>query len=176
MKDIVRMGLVLMLICVVAAGSLSYVNGITSVIIADREVREKIEQMRRLFPEVSETEDRTVDGMTATVGVDGDGNLVGVLAEARTEGYGGTIRFTLAVDAAGTIVGVNILSQSETPGLGDKILAPSFLNQFAGKTRGDPIALGQDIDNISGATVSVRAMVTGVNKALQDVLGRFVDN
>ncbi len=174
MKEIARLGLILMLICAVAAGSLSYVNGITSAIIADREEKEKIAQMQKLFPDVATLEDKTVDGMTATIGLDGAGKMVGLLAEARTEGYAGTIRFTLAVDGSGKIVGVNILSQSETPGLGDKIKEPAFLSQFVGKTGKDPITAGQDIDILAGATVSTRAMASGVKKALAEILVRFM--
>jgi Na+-translocating ferredoxin:NAD+ oxidoreductase subunit G len=173
MKEIVKLGFVLMIICAVAAGALAYTNSVTSIVIAEREAREKVAQMQALFPEVDDTEDIEVDGRSATVGTAG-GKLVGLIYEGRTEGYGGTIRFNLAVAADGKIVSLTILSHSETPGLGDKILAESFRNQFTGKTADDPISVGQDIDNIAGATVSARAMASGVKKELQEVMIRFM--
>ncbi len=173
MKDVIRLAFVLMVICAVAAGALAYTNTVTSEIIATREREEKIAQMQGLFPTMDDFADVEKDGRTATIAYSG-GQTVGVMYEGRTEGYGGTIRFNLAVDGDGKIVNLTILSHSETPGLGDKILAESFRNQFVGKTSDDPISVGQDIDNITGATVSVRAVAVGVKSELQQIMVSFM--
>ena len=170
MKDIVRLAITLMIICAVAAGALAYTNQVTSVIIEDRIAKEKVAQMKNLFPTVERLEERVVDGRTGTVGFDAEGNYVGVLAEGKTAGYAGDIRFNLAVNAEGKIVGLTIVAQSETPGLGSKIAEDWFRDQFKGKGVGDSF---DDVDNISGATVSARAMKTGVEKELGEILVRF---
>jgi len=176
MKEIVRLSFILMLISAVAAGSLSYVNQVTSAIISDRGRQEKIALLQQLFPDVVNSEDKTVDGQTATLGFDAAGEVVGVLAQGSTVGYGGEIVFLLAVDGEGKIVSVSVLSHSETPGIGDKIVRPTFLDQFKGKSMTDPLSLDQDIDNITGATFSVGAMTDGVRQALPEVAARFLEN
>jgi electron transport complex protein RnfG len=169
MKDIIRMGLTLMIICAVAAGALAYTNQITSAIIEQRIYDETVAQLAELFPTLADFTTKEVDGRSAIVATDASGNLVGILAEGRTDGYGGTIRFNLGIDAEGTIVGLTIIQQSETAGLGDKIRESSFLQQFIGKSAGGDF----DVDNISGATVSTRAMESGVEKELNEILLRF---
>lgn len=169
MKDIVRLAITLMIICAIAAGALAYTNQVTSVIIENRIAEAKVAEMRKLFPTVDRLEDKTVDGRTGTVGFDADGNFVGVLAEGRTGGYAGDIRFNLAVNAEGKIVGLSIVQHSETAGLGAKIKEDWFIEQFIGKDATDSF----DVDNISGATVSTRAMESGVEKELGEILLRF---
>ncbi|MBS4022962.1 MAG: FMN-binding protein [Dethiobacter sp.] len=173
MREITRLALTLMIISAVAAGALAITNARTSEIIAKRLEQERIEQMQSLFPAVDEVKPREVDGRTATVGYAG-GKLTGVVYEGRTGGYGGTIIFTLAVDADGKIVDLQINDHSETPGLGSKITEDGFRKQFVGKTADDAFAVGKDIDSISGATVSARAMASGVKQELQEIMDIFI--
>jgi electron transport complex protein RnfG len=72
----------------------------------------------------------------------------------------------------GTISGVNIIRQSETPGLGTRIAEPEFTNQFSGK-RIEDVRLRQDggvIDAITGATISSRAITDIVHERAKVVL------
>ena len=172
MKDIVRMGLVLAFICAIAAGALAYTNDITSAIIAEREREETVAALEDLFPEIDDFEEKDIDGYHGFVALDAAGNYLGVLAEGSTEGYGGTIRFNLGVNAEGEIVGLSILSQSETAGLGDKITEPAYREQYLGKKVGEDFG---DIDTISQATVSSRAMQSGVASELTEIVLRFGD-
>jgi Na+-translocating ferredoxin:NAD+ oxidoreductase subunit G len=169
MKDIIRMGIILMVICAVAAGALAYTNQVTSAIIEKRIYEETVAQLRELFPTLADFQTKTVDGRSGIVATDAAGNVVGILAEGTTQGYGGTIRFNLGVDADGKIVALTILQQSETAGLGDKIKESWYREQYYGKGLGDNF----DVDNISGATVSSKAMENGVPKELQEILLRF---
>ena len=59
---------------------------------------------------------------------------------AETQGYGGTIRLLLGIDAQGVLTGVRVLSHSETPGLGDKIQTnkSDWILGFAGLSLGNP--------------------------------------
>lgn len=167
MKEIIRLGLILMIICVISAGALAYTNFVTSSVIERRLQEEKVAQMRSFFPAVEYTEEVAAGGRTGMAAFDAEGNYLGVLAEARTEeGYGGTIRFNLGVDASGKIVGISIVSHSETAGLGSKIAEDSFLRQFMGKGPEDSF----DVDNITGATDSTRAMERGVELELREIV------
>lgn len=87
------------------------------------------------------------------------------------EGYGGDIQFTVGITNDGVMNGISILSISETAGLGmraDEVLKPQFANKMVSKfvyTKTGAASEDQ-IDAISGATITTNAVVNGVNAAL----------
>lgn len=87
------------------------------------------------------------------------------------EGFGGDISFSVGVNLDGTINGVSILTISETAGLGMNATNKEFLNQYTLGSAGlfvvnkDEAAKGNNIDAISGATITTKAMTKGVNAA-----------
>lgn len=106
-----------------------------------------------------------------------DGQPVAVILQATApDGYSGAIRLLVGVLADGRLAGVRVLSHRETPGLGDKIeLAKSdWIHAFAGKSLSDPDEVGWavkkdrgDFDQFAGATITPRAVVGAVHRALQ---------
>lgn len=103
---------------------------------------------------------------------DGSGNTLGfVLTVTSHEGYGGDIQFTMGVTNEGVLNGISLLSISETAGLGmraDEVLKPQFAGKSAEKyeyTKTGAVADNQ-IDAISGATITTNAVVNGVNAGL----------
>lgn len=111
---------------------------------------------------------------------DGSGELLGYVITVTTkEGYGGDIRFSIGVRLDGTLNGMSILSISETAGLGmqaEDVLKPQFAEKQAEKfvyTK-NGAASEEQIDAISGATITTNAVTNGVNAGLyyfQTVLG-----
>lgn len=105
------------------------------------------------------------------------GSFYGYVVEASAKGYGGTIVLYVGVGADGTVTGVTITKSSETPGLGME--ASSLLTpQFAGKKFGSFVytktGAGEDtneVDAISGATITTRAVTAAVNGGLRAALG-----
>lgn len=105
-----------------------------------------------------------------------DGEPVGVLFPVvAPDGYGGPIRLLVGIRADGTLAGVRVIAHRETPGLGDKIeLARSdWIRSFTGKSLNNPPrkdwAVRKDggaFDQFTGATVTPRAVVEAVEKAL----------
>ncbi|MDI6732011.1 MAG: FMN-binding protein [Candidatus Margulisbacteria bacterium] len=87
-----------------------------------------------------------------------------VTAEAR--GYSGPVEVILGIGRAGKIIGIKILSQRETPGLGNKIMDNGFLKQFIGLSKNSPIEVKVDIDAVTGASISSKAVCKAVRKAL----------
>lgn len=85
-------------------------------------------------------------------------------------GFGGDLRIMVGVDlGAGNITGMEVVSHSETPGLGARIEEITFRRQWKGLPAGETIALSGDggiIDAISGATTTSGAAVRGTNEAL----------
>ncbi len=91
------------------------------------------------------------------------------------EGYAGPIRLLVGVDVDGRVTGVRVVEHSETPGLGDKIESSrsDWVLQFEGSTLASPPldawrirADGGDFDQITGATVTTRAVVGAVRDTL----------
>ncbi len=84
-------------------------------------------------------------------------------------GYAGPIKILLALDKHGTIIGIRILEHKETPNYVHAMETPGFLEQFLGKSLNDPFELDRDIDGISRATVSVRALADTVRESSRKV-------
>ncbi len=178
MRDTLKLGLVLMLICAVSAGSLSYVYGITSKIIDERKALEDARAMAVVLPsaqdfeKISEDQLAYVKAETGFSGVEevyrgeADGEARGIVAKILTSGYGGKIALLVGVNSDLEVEGLQVLSHTETPGLGAEITKPAFQSQFAGKGSSGPLAVNKDggeIVAISSATISSRAVVKGVN-------------
>jgi electron transport complex protein RnfG len=85
-------------------------------------------------------------------------------------GFGGDLKIMVGIDlTAGKIIGMEVVSHSETPGLGARIEETTFRRQWQGLPAGDTVALngeGGTIDAISGATTTSGAAVRGTNEAL----------
>lgn len=84
-------------------------------------------------------------------------------------GYGGKIEIIVGILMDGTITGYKVIEQKETPGLGDKISSKRFSEQFVGlNTYDGEIKLkkdGGEIDALTSATISSRAVIDAVEKA-----------
>lgn len=98
-----------------------------------------------------------------------------ILRVTAPDGYSGAIHLLVGIQADGHLAGVRVLSHRETPGLGDKIeLAKSdWIRSFEGKSLSNPDADGWavkkdrgDFDQFAGATITPRAVVKAVHKAL----------
>ncbi len=99
-----------------------------------------------------------------------------VFTAVAPDGYGGPIRLLVAIDAGGRVLGVRVVSQQETPGLGDAIDAShsNWAAGFSGRGLGDPPLAkwkvkrdGGVFDQFTGATISPRAVVGAVRRCLQ---------
>lgn len=105
------------------------------------------------------------------------GNTVGHVVKATGQGYGDKIVLLLGLDPEGkTITGLYVLENKETPGLGNKITEDDWRNQYVGKSSDSPLVVikgnsvnENEIDAISGATISSRAVTNIVNSAIADV-------
>jgi electron transport complex protein RnfG len=85
-------------------------------------------------------------------------------------GFGGDLKIMVGIDiGAGNMIGMEVVSHSETPGLGARIEETTFRRQWKGLPADDSVALsgeGGTIDAISGATTTSGAAVRGTNEAL----------
>jgi Na+-translocating ferredoxin:NAD+ oxidoreductase subunit G len=118
-----------------------------------------------------ESEDSWPDGIQeVNRAQDADGDLMGYLIVSSRKGYGGIVPVMVAIDPSGIIVGVRVLFNDETPGLGKNIEKPGFLGQFIDHPADTPFSIDGDststIDAVSGATISSRAVTDAINKAI----------
>ncbi len=118
----------------------------------------------------------TIGGLTVYKASDSDGKLLGWVAKATGQGYSGPIDLLIGLDSSAvTITGLFVLSQTETPGLGD-FIAGNWRSQFADQAANQPLVVvkttpapsGQ-IEAITGATISSDAVTGIVNKAVEQV-------
>lgn len=104
---------------------------------------------------------------------DASGTVLGYVASfTAKEGYGGDISLSMGVAADGTITGFEVLSASETAGLGANCTTDGFKSQFAGinSDRVEYTKMGKNADNeidaLSGATITTKAITKAVNSLL----------
>lgn len=104
---------------------------------------------------------------------DDSGQMLGyVLTVTDSEGYGGDIQLSMGIRMDGTLNGISILSISETAGLGMNADTDAFKSQFADKNveqftyTKNGASADNEIDAISGATITTNAVTNGVNGGL----------
>ena len=193
MKEMIKNAGILLVITVIAGFVLGAVYQITKEPIALAEEAAAMAAYKEVFSDAADFSQLEVKADVLSqggiVGTDidnvyealgSDGSLLGyVLVITNHEGYGGDIQFTMGIANDGTTNGISILAIAETPGLGmeaDKILKPQFAGknvaQFSVTKTG--AASDEQIDAISGATITSNAVTNGVNAGLyyfQNVLG-----
>ncbi len=190
MKNMLKDALILFVITLLSGLLLGGVYQVTKDPIAEQQAKAKAEACRQVFTQ-AETFEAAEDfdaiaaaGLLAEGGYgeqaidevvtakDSAGNALGyVLTVTTREGYGGNIQFTMGVTSDGVLNGISLLSIAETPGLGmqaEEVLVPQFAGkqaaQFSYTKTG--AASAEQIDAISGATITTNAMVNGVNAGL----------
>lgn len=105
------------------------------------------------------------------------GEPVAIILQATApDGYSGSISLLIGIFADGRLAGVRVINHKETPGLGDKIelAKDKWINSFVGKSLSSPEEPGWavkkdggEFDQFAGATITPRAVVKAVHKALQ---------
>jgi electron transport complex protein RnfG len=166
MKEMIRFGLVLAVICMVAAGLLASVNALTrSKIYAQAQTEEEV-SLRGVLPEGVRFEPVTSGNETVYYkAFDSKKQLIGAAFKAEGKGYSGTIETMVGMLTDGTIVTIKVLAQDETPGLGARVCEPAFSQQFARK-HAQELAT---VQAITGATISSKAVIDSVQKKAQEI-------
>lgn len=99
----------------------------------------------------------------------------GFVIETAVQGYADEITMLVGVSSEGTVTGLRVLEMHETVGLGARALTDwKFLAQFL-KNEGDA-AVGENVDALTGATVTSKAVARSVNAAVAYVTGADVDS
>lgn len=180
MKEIIKLGLILAVFCLISATLLGVTNEVT---------KDKIDEQRRIENELAkkavltEAEGFEVYDETAlaalqesfplvaefSTGKDASGNVVGYVVKTRPGGYGGAVEVIVGIDMTQTITGVRIGNNQETPGLGAKSKEEPFYGQYTGLSAAGALDYSA-IDAIAGATITSNAVTDGVNIAIDALL------
>ena len=155
---------VLCVICVVITGALAVTNDITAPIIAEATRVAQEKARTELLPEADgfTKVDVTVDNVSDVYVAN---NGTGAVVTAHGKGYGGNITVMVAFGPDQTVKQIKITEQSETAGLGAKIQTEKpFLESFNGLPAEDFEVT--DINAITGATISSKAVTAAVNAAI----------
>jgi len=184
-------GALLAMFGVAGSGLVAFTFDQTQDRIAANERQALLDRLRELVPEATVDNDMVSDTITVhdrehlgnpatTVyrGRKGGDPVALVLNPVVPNGYGGPINLLVAVRRDGTLGGVRVISHKETPGLGDKIETDrsDWVFGFDGKSLGDPPTEkwkvkkdGGVFDQLTGATITPRAIVKSVEKTLEYV-------
>lgn len=93
------------------------------------------------------------------------GEVAGVVLEVAGKGYKGKMNVVVGINADGTVSGVRMGTNSETPTIAGRAMEPEYLDQYIGKS--GSLASGKDADLVSGATFTSGGVLNAVNTALQ---------
>jgi electron transport complex protein RnfG len=91
----------------------------------------------------------------------------GYVFKVNTRGYGGPLALAVGIDLSGKVAGIAVVSSKETVGLGGKVLEEENLKKWNGKTTEDKLVVGEDVQAVTGATITTKAVTAQVKKALQ---------
>ena len=201
MKKIIKDTLALALITVIAGIALGAVYMITKEPIEKQNEKTKIAAYNAVFSDLDTYEEykdaeslskvlkengfNAVDVNEVVYAYNSKGEDLGmIITVTDKEGYGGNIKMTVGIDVTGTITGLEILEISETAGLGMKAADKSFRNQYVGINADEVVytksgkTQNNEIDAISSATITTKAVTDGVNGAItifKELQGGSVD-
>lgn len=184
-KFVARVAGTLTAICLVVAALLGLVNAVTKDRIYEINNRKTIESLKEVaatadsFPQIKLTDAMTAaasdQGATLTDAyeVKAGSDRIGYAFKVVSSGSQGNIEMIVGVNADNEVTGVSIVSNSETSGIGSRVMEneelPSgtrVLDQFKGQSGAGSLTVGKNVEAISGATVSSKGVTKGVNGAL----------
>ena len=183
-KYIIKLTVTLFVTCVVVAALLGLVDNVTRDKIAAINWENTVAAMKAVVadPDATTFSDalENTEAMSAAA-LAGGGTLdsvyevqvggasAGYAIKVVASGSQGKIEMMVGVDGEGAVTGVSIVDNAETAGIGSKVMENQngVLDQFIGKSAADgTLAVGTNVDAITGATVSSKGVTAGVNAAL----------
>jgi len=174
MNIYIKFSVVLFLVVAISCGLLAFVNKQTKPIIQNNEeiaqerARKDVVSSAHKFVQVKP--DSTFIYYRA---IDINDNHIGYSLLTTERGYSGDIQVMVGLNTNYEVLNIKVISQTETPGLGTAIVLPKFTDMFKGLKQGD-LKIERDggkIKNITGATISTKAVTRSVNNAISRLIG-----
>ena len=187
-KSMIKNALILFAITLVAGVLLGLVYQVTKDPIAYQEKLAQDKANQSVFASATTFEEIEINAAEAEIdlaeypgvsfesvkkALDGAGNILGYVIQVKSKGYGDFIEYTVGITDEGSINGISIIKIAETPGLGmnaEKVIAPQFVDKdatfFKVVKSGQLSDASTEIEAISGATITSRAVTNGVDAAV----------
>ena len=169
---VLRLALTLLIITAVVAALLAGVNMITAPAIAQLNAQKTQEAIELVLPGGGEeVADFPAVALVSKVYASDAGYAV----QVTPSGFDNTVTMMVGVDTEGKVLGISVISHTETAGLGAVAAAgtpagEAFRGQFVGTSGSVAVTKdGGQLDAITGATITSRAVCAGVNAALECV-------
>ena len=165
---IIRLAATLLIITAVVAAALAGVNGVTSPIIAQKTAEKTQLAIQAVLPGGGEEIDFAPADLVSKVYKGENGYAI----EVTPGGFDNTITMMVGIDFEGKVLGIDIISHTETAGLGavadaETPAGQNFRGQFVGAAGSVSVTKdGGAVESITGATITSRAICDGINAAL----------
>ncbi len=182
MKDMLKITLSLVAIFIAAGLIMGITYKYTSPIKFKAEKKEKEEALKEMAPDATDpitpsgkwtVHNKNFEYYEAKAG----GKPVAFIASTAGKGYSSFIQMLVSLSPDLKIRDLKVLGMNETPGLGDQVLEKSFLDQFKGKALSQIVLIKgetkENIQAISGATISSRGVTNGVKDAVQTLVDKY---
>jgi electron transport complex protein RnfG len=182
MKDMLKITLSLVAIFIAAGLIMGITYKFTSPIKFKAEKKEKEEALKEMAPDATDpimpsgkwtVHNKNFEYYEAKA----SGKPVAFIASTAGKGYSSFIQMLVSLSPDLKIRDLKVLGMNETPGLGDQVLEKNFLDQFKGKSLSQIVLIkGETKDNIqaiSGATISSRGVTNGVKDAVQTLVDKY---
>lgn len=159
--------MVLVLICIVVSGALAAANSVTGPIIEEATRRAQEAARLELLPEADSFKRMLGYEVEQVSEICVAENGVGMVVTAKAKGYGGDMTVMVAFTADGTIKRIKVTEQAETKGIGSKVADDAaYWSRYEGLPARQ-LVLNEDVDAVTGATKSSRALLEAVNAAVK---------
>ncbi len=99
-------------------------------------------------------------------------NLLGYVCPGTADGYGGELKVAVAVSTEGTILSLTVIDHKETFSFFRRVLRSRLVDRLKDKSYADPFVPGQDLDAVTGATYSARALAEAARSATRQVAAK----
>jgi len=167
-KDMIIPIVILLIICLFVSGALAIVNNLTEPVIAAAAAERADAARKSIIPDAAGFELMDIESLRSEgnlpkriTGIYRTTNNVGYLFMITSSAYGGDIKLICGIDMNGNVINTATLEQSETQGLGTQIFAEAHASQY----RGMDINGIEDIDAVTGATITSNAFKNGIRDA-----------
>lgn len=160
MKKVLQLTLFLAIISAAAGGSLAFVNSITEPIIKENALKEVKAALEEFFPNGS-FEEVSVQGESEFITNIYEAKGEGVVYKVSTQGFKDKLIYMVAIDADNRYIGYKVTQNNDTQGFGSRVSDEEFYGAFIDQS------IDTEVDTLSGATVSSKAVVDGLNEVVE---------
>jgi Na+-translocating ferredoxin:NAD+ oxidoreductase subunit G len=172
-SSILKIALNLTATCLISGVIIAGTYFVTAPVAAQKAVETKQNTMKALVPQADSFKE--IEGKNAWYAAEKGGEIIAYVVPGETKGYGGAIQLLVAVSKEGTVIDYSCTKHNETPGLGDKATKSPFKDQFEGKSSANLVVTKDpsnknDIQAMTGATISSRAFTKAVKQAVDEVV------